>query len=42
VAIHGGVGIGTAVSAGRLHLDDESLRYLMRVVPVGTPVFVKS
>jgi len=42
VAIHGGVGIGTAVSAGCVHLDDDSLRYLMRVVPVGTPVFVNS
>jgi hypothetical protein len=41
VAIHGGAGIGSAVSAGCLHLDDASLRYLMRVVPVGTPVFVK-
>jgi lipoprotein-anchoring transpeptidase ErfK/SrfK len=46
VAIHGGAGIGGAgiggaVSAGCLHLDDESLRYLMRVVPVGTPVFVR-
>lgn len=40
VAIHGGGGIGTAVSAGCLHLDDASLRYLMRTVPVGTPVFV--
>jgi hypothetical protein len=40
VAIHGGAGIGSAVSAGCLHLDDASLRYLMRVVPVGTPVFV--
>src|SRR5881392_781967 len=41
VAIHGGAGIGTAVSAGCLHLDDGALRYLMRVVPVGTPVFVR-
>jgi hypothetical protein len=41
VAIHGGAGLGTAVSAGCLHLDDESLRYLMRVVPAGTPVFIK-
>jgi hypothetical protein len=40
VAIHGGSGIGSAVSAGCLHLDESSLRYLMRVVPVGTPVFV--
>lgn len=41
VAIHGGGGLGTAVSAGCLHLDDASLRYLMRTVPVGTPVFVR-
>ena len=41
VAIHGGAGIGSAVSAGCLHLGDASLRYLMRMVPVGTPVFVK-
>jgi len=40
VAIHGGGGIGAAVSAGCLHLDETSLRYLMRTVPVGTPVFV--
>jgi hypothetical protein len=40
VAIHGGSGIGSAVSAGCLHLEESSLRYLMRVVPVGTPVFV--
>ena len=41
VAIHGGGGLGGAVSAGCLHLDDASLRYLMRAVPVGTPVFVR-
>jgi hypothetical protein len=41
VAIHGGGGLGSAVSAGCLHLDEASLRYLMRAVPVGTPVFVK-
>jgi hypothetical protein len=41
VAIHGGAGIGAAVSAGCLHLDDASLRYLMQTVPVGTPVFVR-
>ena len=41
VAIHGGGGLGTAVSAGCLHLADASLRYLMRTVPVGTPVFVR-
>jgi len=38
VAIHGGGGLGDAASAGCLHLDDASLRYLMRAVPVGTPV----
>jgi L,D-transpeptidase catalytic domain len=41
LAIHGGTGLGGAVSAGCVHLDDESLRYLMRTVPVGTPVFVR-
>jgi L,D-transpeptidase catalytic domain len=40
VAIHGGAGVGGAVSAGCLHVDDAALRYLMRAVPVGTPVFV--
>lgn len=40
VATHGG-GIGRAVSAGCLHLDEAALRYLMRVVPLGTPVFVR-
>ena len=40
VAIHGGGGLGSAVSAGCLHLDDASLRFLMRTVPVGAPVFV--
>jgi hypothetical protein len=29
------------LSAGYLHLDNASLRYLMRAVPVGTPVFVR-
>jgi lipoprotein-anchoring transpeptidase ErfK/SrfK len=40
VAIHGGGGIGSAVSAGCLHLRDDELRYLMRTVPLGAPVFV--
>ena len=40
VAIHGGGGLGSAVSAGCLHLAQQSLRYLMRIVPLGAPVFV--
>jgi lipoprotein-anchoring transpeptidase ErfK/SrfK len=40
VAIHGGGGLGGAVSAGCLHLDEQSLHYLMRMVPLGAPVFV--
>ena len=40
VAIHGGSGIGSAVSAGCLHLPDAALRYLMRTVPLGAPVFI--
>jgi lipoprotein-anchoring transpeptidase ErfK/SrfK len=42
VAIHGGGGIGAAISAGCLHLDDADLRYLMRTVPLGTPVFISA
>jgi len=41
VAIHGGGGIGAAGSAGCIHMADASLRYLMRNVPVGTPVFIR-
>lgn len=40
VAIHVGGGLGGAISAGCVHLDEQSLRYLMRVVPLGAPVFV--
>jgi hypothetical protein len=40
VAIHGGGGIGAAVSAGCLHADEADLRYLMRVVPLGTAVTI--
>ena len=40
VAIHGGGGIGAAVSAGCLHLPNSELRHLMRVLPFGTPVFI--
>ncbi|TML77089.1 MAG: L,D-transpeptidase [Actinobacteria bacterium] len=38
VAIHGGSGQGSAVSAGCLHASDADLRYLMRTIPVGTAV----
>jgi L,D-transpeptidase-like protein len=38
VAIHAGSGQGTAVSAGCLHATEAEVRYLMRTVPLGTPV----
>jgi hypothetical protein len=38
LAIHGGA--PGAVSAGCVHADEETLRYLMRVTPLGTPVTV--
>jgi hypothetical protein len=38
IAIHGG-GLG-AVSAGCVHANDADLRYLMRLVPLGTPVTI--
>jgi hypothetical protein len=38
VAIHAGSGQGTAVSAGCLHATETDVRYLMRAVPLGTPV----
>jgi hypothetical protein len=41
VAIHGGGGIGAAVSAGCLHASERSLRYLMAHVPLGTPVTIR-
>jgi L,D-transpeptidase catalytic domain len=40
VAIHAGVGQGSAVSAGCLHMDESDVRYLMRTVPLGTPVLI--
>jgi hypothetical protein len=40
IAIHGGA-TGGAVSAGCLHAADADLRYLMRLVPLGTPVVVQ-
>lgn len=38
VAIHAGSGEGSAVSAGCLHMDEGDVRYLMRTLPLGTPV----
>lgn len=39
LAIHGGA--PGAVSAGCVHADDATLRYLMRMTPLGTPVTVE-
>ena len=39
IAIHGGP-TGGAVSAGCIHAADGDLRYLMRLVPLGTPVAI--
>ena len=38
VAIHGGGGIGSGVSAGCLHANPADLRYLMRTIPTGTRI----
>jgi hypothetical protein len=38
VAIHAGSGQGSAVSAGCLHATEADVHYLMRTVPLGTPV----
>jgi len=38
VAIHGGNGEGSAVSAGCLHASEADVHYLMRTIPVGTAV----
>jgi len=38
IAIHGGAGQGAAVSAGCLHVTEVDARWLMRTVPLGTPV----
>jgi hypothetical protein len=40
LAIHGGGGIGSDVSAGCLHADEATLRLLMRSTPLGTPVTI--
>lgn len=40
LAIHGGGGIGSAVSSGCLHADGADLRWLLRRVPLGTQVVI--
>jgi L,D-transpeptidase catalytic domain len=40
VAIHSGSGQGAAVSAGCLHATEPEVRWLMRTVPLGTPVLI--
>jgi len=42
VAIHSGSGRGSAVSAGCLHATEADVRWLMRTVPLGTPVLISS
>lgn len=41
IAIHGGP-TGGAVSAGCIHAADADLNYLMRLVPLGTPVSIRA
>jgi hypothetical protein len=44
IAIHGTLSssdFGRAVSAGCVHASDSNLRYLMRMVPLGTPVVIR-
>ena len=44
IAIHGTLSasdFGRAVSAGCIHAADADLRYLMRLVPLGTPVVIR-
>ena len=40
LAIHGGGGIGSAVSTGCLHAGETDLRWLLRRVPLGTQVVI--
>jgi hypothetical protein len=39
IAIHGG-SVGGAASAGCIHANDADLKRLMKVVPIGTPVYI--
>jgi L,D-transpeptidase-like protein len=43
IAIHGTLSndFGSAASAGCMHARDSDLRYLMRLVPLGTPVVIR-
>jgi hypothetical protein len=41
IAIHGG-STGGAASAGCMHASDADLRRLMKVIPVGTPVYIEA
>jgi hypothetical protein len=41
IAIHGG-STGTAASAGCIHAADADLKRLMKVVPIGTPVYIRA
>jgi hypothetical protein len=40
IAIHGG-STGGATSAGCLHASDADLKALMKVIPIGTPVYIR-
>lgn len=45
IAIHGTLSssdFGRAISAGCVHARDGDLRYLMRIVPLGTPVVIRA
>jgi hypothetical protein len=41
IAIHGG-STGGAASAGCLHASDADLRHLMKLIPIGTPVYINA
>jgi hypothetical protein len=41
IAIHGG-SVGGAASAGCLHASDADLKRLMKVIPIGTPVYIQA
>jgi hypothetical protein len=41
IAIHGG-SVGGAASAGCIHASDADLKRLMKVVPIGTPVYISA
>jgi hypothetical protein len=41
IAIHGG-SVGGAASAGCIHATDGDLKRLMKVIPIGTPVYIKA